>query len=75
MQIFSGILGCVSRRIDGYKTKASGNNANKMMILMETDISYMNVKADNKSENSKVCLQKDLQEKSYFRHHLMSEKS
>ena len=52
--------------MDGYKTKASGNNANKMMILMETDISYMNVKADNKSENSKDCLQKVLQEKAIF---------
>ena len=46
-----------------------------MMTLMETDISYMNVKADNKSENSKDCLQKGLQEKSYFRHYLMSQKS
>ena len=46
-----------------------------MMTLMETDISYMNVKADNKFENSKDCLQKGLQEKSYFRHHLMSQKS
>ena len=37
-----------------------------MMTLMETDISYMNVKADNKSENSKDCLQKGLQEKKLF---------